>query len=136
MVASEDVLRSLVRRESQPSVQAVPVLEPWVITGRLLQEDGSALSGQKILLVSLESQTDLPNCRDCPDAPSAVTSANGSFRFELRKDKLAARQAFTLAVPTEDGLAVLLRNEAPFKLSTATAPNPTQLGRLTASPRN
>ena len=128
MVASEDVLRSLVRRESQPSAQAVPVLEPWVITGRLLHEDGSPLSSRKILLVAVEAQTSLPNCRDCPDAPSAVTSANGSFRFELRKDKLGPRQALTLADTQRRGTrgAAAKRKSSQAVDSNGPKPNPSR----------
>jgi hypothetical protein len=137
MVASEDVLRSLARRDSQPSSQAVAASESWVITGRLVDQDGSPFAKQKILLLGVEQHTHLPqDCRDCADAPSAETGANGSFRFELRKDKLGPRQAFTLAVRSKDGLAVLSRNGTPFKLLTTTAPNPTHLGRLTARPQD
>jgi hypothetical protein len=44
----------------------------------------------------------------------------GTFRIELRKDSLARRQAFALAIGTEDKFIPLLRNETPLKLVVAT----------------
>ncbi len=103
-----------------------------MITGRLLDEDGSPLSKQKILLLGVDRHTNLPqDCHDCSETPSAETGANGNFRFELRKDKLAPRQAFTLAIHTENQLVLLLRNGTPLKLEGETAPNPAHVGRLT-----
>jgi hypothetical protein len=135
VVAREDTLRSLARSEEPSSVQAAPVLDSWVITGRLLHEDGSPLSRQKILVLGVEKHTNLPqDCRDCSETPSAETGTNGNFRLELRRNTLVPHQAFTLAIRTEGQLVQLLRNGTPVKLVEGNSPNPTNLGRLTVKP--
>ena len=132
VVASEDILKSLARREEPPPIQADPVSESWIITGRVLREDGSPFSRQKILLVGLEKHSNLPqDCRDCSETPSAETGTNGNFRLELRRDQFTPRQALTLAIHREGQLVQLLRNATPVKLVLGTAPNPANLGRLT-----
>ena len=131
-VASEDILKSLARPEESSSIQAAQVSESWIITGRLLREDGSPFSRQKILLVGLEKLSNLPqDCHDCAETPSAETGTNGNFRLELRRDQVIPRQALTLAIRREGQLVQLLRNATPVKLMLGTAPNPANLGRLT-----
>ena len=132
VVAREDILKSLARREEPPPIQADPVSESWIITGRLLREDGSPVSRETILLVGVEKGSNLPqDCRDCSEAPSVETGTNGNFRLELRRDQVVPRQALTLAIRREGQLVQLLRNATPVKLVLGTAPNPANLGRLT-----
>jgi hypothetical protein len=130
-VANEEILKSLARPENQPSP---PAVTPWVITGRLLHENGSPLAKQEILLLATESATALP--QDCPDCASGQSSSDGSFRIELPRDLFAPGQALTLAIHSKNQLVPLVQDETPVKLVVGTAPNPAHLGRLSVKPQD
>jgi hypothetical protein len=116
VVANEDILKSLARREEPPLAQADPVSDSWVITGRLLREDGSPLSRQRSFWSVWRNTATFRKIAATVLKHHRLKPHQWQFSTRVEKDKLTPRQTLTLAIRREDQLAQLLRNGTPVKL--------------------